>query len=69
MEAEIEWQGYTEDDKRFGYIAGSDGGGWFFVECARHSDTLQSLEIDEIDGDGGMSYETAYKILYNYLRE
>jgi len=62
----IEWQGYTIDNIRFGYVAGTEGG-WYFTEHLDARDTLDSLEIDEIDGDGGLTHEDARSTLSAYL--
>lgn len=47
-------QGITENNREFGYVCGDDGG-WFFTWCDTLAETLDSIEIDTVDGDGGLS--------------
>lgn len=56
------FQGITEDGKKFGYISGNNGG-WFFTWYDTKEETLASLEIDYVDGDGGISYNEALNAL------
>lgn len=60
-----EFQGYTEDGIKFGYLAGDDGG-WFFKWYDTDEEILDSLEVDEA-GDGGVSYDEAYDALSEML--
>lgn len=55
-------QGRTEDDRDFGYICGDDGG-WFFTWHDTLAETLESLEIDEVDGDGGLDEDDVREFL------
>jgi len=52
------FQGYTSDGGRFGYVAG-DEGGWFFEYRETLDETLETLVVDTIDGDGGVDYTSA----------
>lgn len=47
-------QGLDKHDRRFGYVEGEDGG-WFFTHMGTLDETLNSLEANEIDGDGGLT--------------
>lgn len=49
-------QGVTADGRDFGYVCGDDGG-WFFTWHDTLEETVDSLEIDEQDGDGGLDEE------------
>jgi hypothetical protein len=55
-------QGITDSGKKFGYICG-DEGGWFFTWHDTDEETLNSLEVDCVDGDGGIEYQDARKAL------
>mgnify|MGYP000987986307 FL=1 len=46
-------QGTTEDNRNFGYVSG-DGGGFFFTWMDTLTETLDSVDADEVDGDGGL---------------
>lgn len=59
-------QGITEEGGDFGYIAG-DGGGWFFTWYDDPGETLNSIEIDETDGNGGISEDEAREALEKIL--
>lgn len=47
------FQGTDEHDRKFGYVAG-DEGGYFFTHLESLDATIASLEVDEQDGDGGL---------------
>lgn len=47
-------QGDTEHGRKFGYVSG-DGGGYFFTWMDSLEETLESVEVDEVDGDGGLT--------------
>jgi hypothetical protein len=55
-------QGQTEDGRTFGYVHGEDGG-FFFTWMPTLAETLESVEEDEQDGDGGLTVEEARKAL------
>lgn len=68
-EIKIDWdQGEDELGRKFGYVAG-DGGGWFFTHFDSVAEMIESLEIDEIDGDGGVTCQTAETMLVSYIAE
>lgn len=48
------YQGRDEQDRKFGYVCGDDGG-FFFTWMPTLEATLASIEEDEQDGDGGLS--------------
>lgn len=62
------WQGDDEQGRKFGYICGDDGG-WFFTHMPTLAETLDSLEEDEVDGDGGVSATEARRFLKRKLTE
>jgi hypothetical protein len=47
------YQGRDEQDRKFGYVCG-DEGGFFFTWMPTLEETLASVEEDEMDGDGGL---------------
>ena len=55
-------QGITEDGRYFGYIAG-DNGGYFYTHMDTLDDTLDSLEVDEVDGSGGLGIDNVREFL------
>lgn len=59
-------QGTDQQDRPFGYVAGS-GGGFFFSWRETLNATLASVEVDEVDGDGGLSEEDVVEYLRQYL--
>ena len=59
-------QGQAEDDRDFGYVAGDDGG-FFFTWMDTLQDTLDSIDEDEVSGDGGLSYAEVRSFLESYL--
>lgn len=46
-------QGIGKDGATFGYVAG-DEGGYFFTWRETLEATLATVEVDEVDGDGGL---------------
>lgn len=46
-------QGRDAQDREFGYVCG-DEGGYFFTWMPTLEATLASVEMDEVDGDGGL---------------
>jgi len=56
------YQGTTDDNKRFGYVAGDDGG-YFFTWHDSLAQTLASIEEDEQDGDGGLDVDEVREFL------
>lgn len=56
------------EERRFGYICGDDGG-WFFTWMDTLEETLDTIEIDEIDGDGGISYWQAMEFLEEAIED
>lgn len=59
-------QGRTEDDREFGYVFGQDGG-MFFTWMPTLGETLDSIEEDELDGDGELDANLVRQFLANYL--
>ena len=55
-------QGKTEDDRDFGYVCG-DGGGYFFTWMPTLEETLDSLDVDQVDGDGGLDADEVREYL------
>lgn len=51
-------QGRDEQDRKFGYAHG-DEGGFFFTWMPTLAETLATIEEDEVDGDGGLTIEEA----------
>ena len=51
-------QGRDEDNRKFGYAHGDDGG-FFFTWMPTLDETLATVEVDEVDGDGGLTIEEA----------
>jgi len=50
-------QGTSQDNRTFGFVYSIDeesDGGWFFTWMDTLSETLDSLEADEENGDGGL---------------
>lgn len=46
-------QGISENDREFGYVSGN-GGGFFFTWMDTLTETLDSIDEDDQDGDGGL---------------
>jgi hypothetical protein len=59
-------QGETEDGAKFGYVSGDDGG-FFFTWRDTPEATLDSVETDEVDGDGGLGQSEVIEFLRGYL--
>jgi hypothetical protein len=59
-------QGETNLDRKFGYVAGDDGG-FFFTWLDTLSSTLSSVEEDEIDGAGELVRSDVIAFLRGYL--
>lgn len=55
-------QGTTEDGRYFGYIHG-DNGGFFFTHMDTLEATMDSLEVDAVDGDGGLDIDSVRAFL------
>jgi hypothetical protein len=47
------YQGDDAQGRKFGYVAG-DEGGYFFTWMGDLDTTVETLEVDEVDGDGGL---------------
>ena len=63
------WQGYTEvagEEASFGYVHGNDGG-YFFTWRDTLDETINSVEVDDISGDGGLREEEVQVFLRSYL--
>ena len=58
-------QGIT-DDRQFGYVA-DDEGGFFFTWLDSLDDTLNSVEVDQQDGAGGLDDVDVREFLSDYL--
>ena len=59
-------QGINRDDREFGYVSG-DGGGFFFDWMPTLEETLDSINEDEMDGDGGLDADEVRDFLETYL--
>ena len=59
-------QGDDANDRAFGYVAGDDGG-FFFTWMDTLDATLDSIEVDEVDGDGGLEESDVREFLASYL--
>ena len=46
-------QGLDAQGRKFGYVCG-DEGGYFFTWLPTLEETLASVEVDEVDGDGDL---------------
>lgn len=55
-------QGIDKRGNKFGYVAG-DGGGYFFTWHKTLSQTVASLEEDEVDGSGGLDEDDVAEFL------
>ena len=60
------YQGDGEGGEKFGYVAG-DGGGFFFAWKNSLDATLGSVEVDEVDGEGGLYESEVVAFLREYL--
>lgn len=47
------YQGVTDNDRKFGYVMGNEGG-YFFTWFDTLQETLESVDEDDQDGDGGL---------------
>lgn len=56
------YQGIDESGRKFGYIAVVTGG-WFFTWMPTLEATIDSLEIDQQDGDGDVERDDAAEFL------
>jgi len=62
-----EAQGYDEDDRVFGFVAGDGEGGFFFSWHQTIEDTLNSIAEDEQDGKGGLDIDSVREFLKEHL--
>lgn len=60
------FQGHDEQDRKFGYVCGDDGG-FFFTWMGTLEETLATIEEDEQDGAGGLSDECVREFLSKRL--
>lgn len=60
------YQGRTEGELAFGYVRGEDGG-FFFTWMDTLDATLDSVEEDEVDGDGELERDEVVEFLREYL--
>jgi hypothetical protein len=61
-----EKQGRTPQGHEFGYLEGQ-GGGWFFTWFPTLDETMDSLEADPADGDGGLDRDDVEEYLRDRL--
>lgn len=59
-------QGEDERGRKFGYVRGDDGG-FFFTWMPTLDATLDSVEEDEVDGDGALVESEVVDFLREYL--
>jgi hypothetical protein len=59
-------QGQSGDGASFGYVHGEDGG-FFFTWRPTLDATLDSVEVDEVDSDGGLDRSDVVAFLGHYL--
>lgn len=59
-------QGQDAQDRNFGYVAGDDGG-FFFTWMDTLEETLDSIDEDDQDGDGGLNESEVREFLAEYL--
>lgn len=59
-------QGVDRNGREFGYVSG-EGGGLFFTWMPTLEETLDSMEQDEVDGDGGLDFLQVEEMLREYL--
>jgi hypothetical protein len=59
-------QGDDEQGRTFGYVCGDDGG-FFFTWLGSLAETLDSIDEDEQDGDGGLDADEVREFLAAYL--
>lgn len=55
-------QGIDEHGRKFGYVHG-DNGGYFFTWMPTLKKTLESVDVDSVDGDGGLNPRDVLKFL------
>jgi hypothetical protein len=60
------YQGEDQQGRKFGYVCG-DGGGFFFTWMPSLDATLDTVEEDEVDGDGGLDRAEVVDHLRAYL--
>lgn len=60
------YQGEDINDRAFGYVAGDDGG-FFFTWLDTLEETLDSIEVDEEAGNGGLRKSDVREFLADYL--
>lgn len=60
------YQGRDEQNRRFGYVHGDDGG-LFFTWMDNLDETIDSLEVDTVDGDGDLDQSDVAEFLRDYL--
>jgi hypothetical protein len=60
------YQGRDAQNCAFGYVHGDDGG-FFFTWRPTLDATLDSVEVDSVDGDGGLDKSDVIAILNDYL--
>ena len=59
-------QGTDEQGRNFGYVHGNDGG-YFFTHMDTLEATIASLDVDEVDGDGGLEIAEVEEFLRDEL--
>lgn len=59
-------QGRDDQERTFGYVHGDDGG-FFFTWMPTLEQTLSSVEVDEVDGDGDLNESDVVEFLREYL--
>lgn len=66
MELE-KYQGQDDDGTKFGFVHADGDGGYFFNWCDTLDETLDSIDVDEIDGDGGLDKDDVIEFLRDKL--
>mgnify|MGYP000732833911 CR=1 FL=1 len=59
-------QGTDAQGRTFGYVHGDDGG-FFFTWMPTLDETVDSVEVDEVDGDGDLTESEVREWLREYL--
>jgi hypothetical protein len=59
-------QGKDAQGRTFGYVHGDDGG-FFFTWMPTLDETINSVEVDEVDGDGDLSESEVVEFLASHL--
>ena len=60
------YQGDDAQGRKFGYVCGDDGG-YFFTHLGTLDATIDSLDVDDVDGDGGLSLADVEQFLRERL--